>query len=123
MRHVVANVGRHAHHVKGCVNGPDLKLAIAFVRFLDIVFWLHLQPVAINHEVNVRIKAGALSNCRALVDFVGDSCDAIKLFDERFIPEDREENVRRSRIKDGVNATVDLCAFLHHLIGECLSLV
>ena len=77
MRHIVANIGRHAHHVKGCVDGPDFKLAIAFVCFLDIVFRLHLQPVAINHEVNVRIEAGAPSNCRALVDFVGDSGDAV----------------------------------------------
>ena len=93
MRHVVTNVSWHAHHVERCVNGLDLKLAIAFVRFLDIVLRLHLQPVAINHEVDVRIEAGACSNCRALVDFVGNPSDAVELLDERFIPENGEENV------------------------------
>ena len=123
MRHIVTDVSGHTHHVERCVDGLDLELAIAFIRLPDIVLRLYLQPVAINHEVNIRVVARAGSNCGALVNFVGDPGDAIELLDERFVPEDGEEDARRSRIKDGVDTSIDLRALFHHIIGVCVGII
>ena len=69
----------------------------------NVVFWSNLYFLAIDDEVQIRVNlnwiiAGYL--IRENFDF----CLLLKLEDEIFVPEQRDADNRRARVKDSVNA-------------------
>lgn len=83
MLDIVANVGWHAHDVERCVDAFDFKLANVGIFFcFEVVIGLNLQPVIIEHEVEIRVISGALSLSYAFFNSIIHSHGAIKLLNK-----------------------------------------